>query len=118
MSQAPTYDGSDYEDIHALPPGARSPAESEGAQSNFTSISQRGINPRWPGDRGGGGFAPRMPPPPRNDQAILLNSNPDFELPGVGPVGSRGLPGRGVNNGRGMQFPRGGLIGGGPYPGS
>ncbi|KAL4722321.1 regulator of ime2 [Fusarium chlamydosporum] len=41
-----------YEDIHANNAGARSPAESE--HSTFTSISQRGINPRWnPG-----------PPPP------------------------------------------------------
>ncbi|KAF4965968.1 hypothetical protein FSARC_6277, partial [Fusarium sarcochroum] len=34
-----------YEDIHANNAGARSPAESE--HSTFTSISQRGVNPRW-----------------------------------------------------------------------
>lgn len=117
MSQMPTYDGADYDDVSVLPPGARSPAESDGAQSNFTSISQRGVNPRWQGDRGGGNFVPRRPVPPRNDQAILLNSNPDFELPGAGPVG-RGFVGREANNGRGAPLPRGGLIGGGPYPGS
>src|SRR5689334_15825194 len=53
-----------YEDI---PQGARSPAESE--RSNFTSISQRGVNPRWnppppslmPGYNGQ--QIPRRPPP-------------------------------------------------------
>lgn len=70
-----------YEDI---PQGARSPAESE--RSTFTSISQRGINPRWnppppavpAGSSFGGNVIPRRPVN-RND--ILLNSNPDFELP-------------------------------------
>jgi len=129
MSQAPvpSYDGADYsfDDVQS---GSRSPAESEGGQSNFTSISQRGINPRWTGgigDRGGGavgGYSiPRRLPPPRDDQGVLLNSNPDFELPGAGPIG-RGFGGRGVgaNGGRGVggALPRGGLIGGGPYPGT
>jgi hypothetical protein len=84
-----------YEDI---PQGSRSPAESE--RSNFTSISQRGINPRWnppmppppaPGSYGvgvgGGGGNLMVPRRPVNRTDILLNSNPDFELPsrGAGP---------------------------------
>jgi hypothetical protein len=62
--------------------GSRSPADSE--RSNFTSVSQRGVNPRW-------NPAPPMPgyqgPAPRRGvaqyqqrQDILLNSNPDFQL--------------------------------------
>lgn len=94
-----------YEDIQS---GSRSPAESE--RSNFTSVSQRGVNPRWNG--GGNGYGPpmpnqnRRPPPQRND--ILLNSNPDFQLPG----------GRGGRNGGGRgRMPGGGMVPGGAYPG-
>jgi hypothetical protein len=73
-----------YEDVHAGNSGARSPAESE--RSNFTSISQRGINPRWhptppmPQPQG------RQPGPQRQD--ILLDM-PDFQLPGGAPNGPR-----------------------------
>ncbi|KAK2629684.1 hypothetical protein QTJ16_000504 [Diplocarpon rosae] len=81
-------DGStSYED---LAPGARSPAESD--RSNFTSVSQRGVNPRW---NGGPGYAPmptRRPAPQQNE--ILLNSNPDFQLPsgrGVRPSPGTGM---------------------------
>lgn len=122
LRNMPQYDGTDYDDINGIPSGSRSPAESDGGQSNFTSISQRGINPRWTGDRGAGGngssnlVPPHRPVPARNDQAILLNSNPDFELPGIGPAGRGNAGGRG-NNERGMA-PRRALIGGGPYPGS
>jgi hypothetical protein len=79
-----------YEDI---PDGARSPAESD--QSTFTSISQRGINPRWnpappppsmPTSYGGN-VIPRRPVNRPTD--VLLNSNPDFQLP------SRSSPGGG-----------------------
>lgn len=83
----PIQTANSYEDI---PQGERSPAESE--RSTFTSISQRGVNPRWNppppppplGQGGGGGYGPnliprRPAPPNRND--MLLNSNPDFELP-------------------------------------
>ncbi|AEO65047.1 uncharacterized protein THITE_56897 [Thermothielavioides terrestris NRRL 8126] len=77
-----------YEDI---PPGSRSPAESE--RSTFTSISQRGINPRWippvpppPGPSSYGGNM--MPRRPVNRSDLLLDSNPDFELP------TRGGPSR------------------------
>ncbi len=80
-----TYESED------IPQGARSPAESE--RSNFTSISQRGVNPRWnpppppPPARGGygGHLIPRRPVNRPTD--MLLNSNPDFELPNRG--GSR-----------------------------
>lgn len=79
-------DGSNsYEDLQA---GARSPAESE--RSNFTSISQRGINPRWNGPPQQD-YAPmptRRPVQPQND--ILFNNNPDFQL-----MGGRGGRGRG-----------------------
>ncbi|MCJ1354932.1 MAG: regulator of ime2 [Icmadophila ericetorum] len=87
---------SSYESIQE---GSRSPAASDG--SHFTSISQRGVNPDW------------RPPPPQGYQDgvpnrrpvqqqrdVLLQGNPDFELPGVG-AGARG--------------PR---RGGGPYVGS
>lgn len=77
-----------YEDIRDIPQGSRSPAESD--KSNFTSISQRGINPRWnapppfpaPNQAGGYGMTaiPRRPLGPSTNE-VLLNSNPDFELP-------------------------------------
>lgn len=107
-----------YEDLHGGP-GSRSPSESE--RSNFTSVSQRGINPRWPGNApqmppmqgqamggmrggpGGYGGGPRRGPPPqqqRND--VLLESNPDFGLPGMGPRNRRPVGGgpQGGNQGR------------------
>ena len=80
-----------YEDMRETPHGARSPADSE---SNFSSVSQRGINPRWqspppfPPPQGGGhgGYGMSAIPPRRpvgpSTQDVLLNSNPDFELPG------------------------------------
>lgn len=67
-----------YEDVHATVGGARSPTGSE--RSNFTSISQRGVNPRW---------NPNPPPPVPNLQARRINQrqdmildNPDFQMPG------------------------------------
>lgn len=64
------------DDIHAQG-GSRSPSE----RSEFTSVSQRGVNPNW-----NAGYGPPMPrrglnppPPQRTD---VLNSNPDFEVPG------------------------------------
>jgi hypothetical protein len=74
--------------------GPRSPAAS--TSSHFTSVSQRGINPRWQpqpppqfvgvgGGGGGGGGGDTMMYPrrnrPRNDQMNFLSGNPDFELP-------------------------------------
>jgi hypothetical protein len=83
---------SSYEDLQS---GARSPAESD--RSNFTSVSQRGVNPRWNGGGYGAAPMPRRPVPQQND--ILLNSNPDFMLPG-------GRGGRGfVRGGRGGTVP-------------
>ncbi|OJD17577.1 hypothetical protein AJ78_02328 [Emergomyces pasteurianus Ep9510] len=69
---------SSFED---LPEGAHSPAASE--TSHFTSISQRGVNPKW-----------RSPETERRRekqirQDILLGSNPDFEIP-AGRGGRRG----------------------------
>lgn len=81
-------DGSrSYEDIQE---GARSPAESD--RSNFTSVSQRGINPRWNGPNGGGYGVPVPRRPVQRPNDLLLNSNPDFQLPGGrgGRIGGRG----------------------------
>ncbi|KAH8802860.1 SUR7/PalI family-domain-containing protein [Xylogone sp. PMI_703] len=92
--------------------GSRSPAESE--RSNFTSVSQRGINPRWNGQPG---YAPPLPGnrrPPQHQQRneMLLNSNPDFELPSA-----RG--GRNAGPGRGGRPPPGpGMVPNSAYPGS
>lgn len=87
-----------YEDI---PEGARSPAASD--ISHFTSISERGINPRW-----------RPPPPPnrmvqQRRQDILLGDNPDFNL--------RAGRGRGGGIDRGGRMPAlPSLRGDGRYP--
>ncbi|KAL8766320.1 MAG: hypothetical protein Q9203_006503 [Teloschistes exilis] len=99
--------------------GARSPAISDG--SNYTSISQRGINPQWqpPPDRtmGMGGVPNRRPVGP--SQRDVLNSNPDFELP---IQGGRAGGGRLRAASRGHREP--GMIpgmeagGGGRYPGN
>lgn len=83
-----------YEDVHVVVDGARSPAESE--RSNFTSISQRGVNPRW---------HPNPPPPmpyqqstpsrrPIQQRQDMILDNPDFQLLGSrsGPP-QRGGPG-------------------------
>lgn len=95
-----------YEDL----PGARSPAESE--TSNFTSVSQRGVNPNWRPGYGGefNSFAPARRQ--SNTQARILDANPDFHLPGMGPAGRRPPPpGRG---GYGPGMPPGRL----PPPGT
>ncbi|KPI34377.1 pH-response regulator protein palI/RIM9 [Cyphellophora attinorum] len=89
-----------YEDL----PGARSPAESE--TSNFTSVSQRGVNPNWrpgyPGEFQGGGPGPmRRQSNTQARQDILLNNNPDFQLPGMTPPGRRPMGGRGGGFGPG-----------------
>jgi hypothetical protein len=61
--------------------GPRSPAAS--TSSHFTSVSQRGVNPRWQPQAApqfvGGDLSRRKPP--RNDQMNFLAGNPDFELP-------------------------------------
>ena len=99
------HGNSSYEDLQS---GARSPAESD--KSNFTSVSQRGVNPRW---NGAPGYAPMPNRRPvaqqqQEQQDILLNSNPDFQLPG-------GRGGRG--NGRGGRGPSPAMIPSSAYPG-
>jgi hypothetical protein len=100
MHLAPTRS---YEDL----PGARSPAESE--TSNFTSVSQRGVNPDWrPGgpEDAAGQFPPLAMRKPMQAQVqqrrdVLLGNNPDFELPiprpGRGRGGSVGMGGGGMS---------------------
>jgi hypothetical protein len=86
---------SSHEDLQS---GARSPATSD--QSNFTSVSQRGVNPRWNGQPGYGAPMQNRRPvnAPQQQRDILLNSNPDFQLPGGrgGPGGARGGGMRGI----------------------
>ncbi|EFQ26686.1 pH-response regulator [Colletotrichum graminicola] len=82
-----------YDDAHA-DAGARSPG-AESDLSNFTSISQRGINPRWNPAPPIPGFHQQMPPRrpvQQRRQDMLLNNNPDFELPGsrLGPPSRMG----------------------------
>ncbi|KAK6352354.1 regulator of ime2 [Orbilia blumenaviensis] len=78
-----------------LQPGQRSPAMS--TSSHFTSISQRGVNPRWQGE-GAPSMPARDPRRPRQQDQILA-SNPDFELPRVGG-GVGGVSGGGGGRGR------------------
>lgn len=88
-SNSPQYEQSNpYEDIQD---GARSPAASD--NSNYTSISQRGINPAWrpPNGIGMSGVPNRRPVQQQRD---MLLANPDFELPSGGR-GGRGGYGRG-----------------------
>ena len=64
---------------------SRSPARSD--NSNFTSISQRGVNPDWqppPGSAQYYGHPPPAAAPRRND---VLDSNPDFSIPGAARPG-------------------------------
>ncbi|KAK6956183.1 hypothetical protein Daesc_001456 [Daldinia eschscholtzii] len=95
--QLPPQDGPSYDDV---PPQPMSPAISE--QSGFTSISQRGINPRW-NPPPGHGYNQQMPPrkPVGRNEVNVLNSNPDFQLPTT----------------RGGATGRGGMIPGSAYPG-
>jgi hypothetical protein len=93
-------DGSaSYEDLQS---GSRSPAESD--RSNFTSISQRGVNPRWNGNGGGGGAGYGAPMPARRpvqQSAQTLDLNPDFALPGA--RGPRANPPRSGSRNQGPQ---------------
>lgn len=73
------------ETVGDLAPG--SPAISDISQgSHFTSISERPINPKWQGP------PPPMPASNRGPrmQDVLLEGNPDFELPAAMPRGGRG----------------------------
>lgn len=99
----PQHSDQPYEDVHATVGGARSPAESD--HSNFTSISQRGVNPRWNGQGGG---QPAMPRPSGAHRAAqqrqdMILDNADFQVPGSsrprrGPPGSGMVPGSAYPN--------------------
>ncbi|OAA72238.1 Actin cortical patch SUR7/pH-response regulator PalI [Cordyceps fumosorosea ARSEF 2679] len=87
-----------YEDAHAMD-GSRSPAGS--VRSNFTSVSQRGINPRWnPHHHPMPGNGARRAVQQRQD---MLLDNPDFQLAG----GRSGKPKHGNPSG---------LVPGSAYP--
>ena len=94
--------------------GARSPATSD--NSNYTSISQRGINPAWRPENQGAGMAMGGVPNrrPVQQQRDMLLTNPDFELPGAGRGGRGGFQG-----GRGGRMPGQGpgVMPSGRYPG-
>ena len=96
---------SSYESIQD---GTRSPAASD--NSNYTSISQRGINPAWrppPGFQGPGmGGVPNRRPVQQQQQRDMLLTNPDFELPGGVRQGGRGR----------MPAPNMGTMPSGRYP--
>ncbi|KAI1193028.1 pali-domain-containing protein [Nemania serpens] len=102
--QAP-QESMSLDDPH-LAPGARSPTVSE--RSGFTSVSQRGVNPRW-NPSAGQGFSQQIPPrrPVNRNDVNILNSNPDFQLPGRrgattnparGDAGSGMIPGSAYPN--------------------
>lgn len=81
-----------------VPPGSRSPVESE--TSNFTSVSQRPMNPNWQPGYGGefNSFGPAPGPGRQHQQRkqdMLFSGNPDFELPGFGQPRGGGYRGRG-----------------------
>ncbi|KAI9821481.1 MAG: regulator of ime2 [Thelocarpon impressellum] len=76
-----------YED---LPDGARSPAASD--TSHYTSVSQRGVNPNWPGQAGD--ISSRRPAPQQQQRDMLFAGNNDFELPGAGRARGGGRGGR------------------------
>jgi hypothetical protein len=101
-----------YEDL----PGARSPAESE--TSNFTSVSQRGVNPNWrpshPGEFSSLGPMRRQSATQQR-RDMILDENPDFQLPGMGrrPGGPR--PGYSPGMGGGRMPPPGAAGPDGPY---
>jgi hypothetical protein len=112
--------------LEDIPPARQMSPGAASDRSNFTSVSQRGINPRWrpdmppvPGGGGGGGpqgyrgGGPPVPLPQSSRrphvqqkqarQDMLLMDNPDFAL---GPA-SRSQRGPG---GAGGAFPRAGAF--------
>ncbi|KYK59808.1 hypothetical protein DCS_00942 [Drechmeria coniospora] len=81
-NQSPSPPDRIYDDMRDRGDGTRSPTASE--RSNFTSISQRGVNPRWnpnhpPMPRPVPGGTSRHPVQQRQD---MILDNPDFQLPG------------------------------------
>ncbi|KAK4609476.1 pH-response regulator protein palI/prr-5 [Fulvia fulva] len=110
--------------LEPIPDGARSPGEGSEA-SNFTSVSQRGINPNWrpgpPGGYAGSNLGPNgssASAVQRRREDTILSANPDFSIPGVG-LGGRG-GGRGRGRGGTNALPPsalgGGLTPAGRYP--
>lgn len=98
----------------SLQEGSRSPAASEA--SHFTSVSQRGVNPNWrPGPHDGMMPMPLGPArrPGHQDRNMLLDNNPDFNLPGMAPPGGRRGPGGGMG---GSPVGMGGPMRGGSVP--
>ncbi|TGJ81832.1 hypothetical protein E0Z10_g6945 [Xylaria hypoxylon] len=107
-AQQTTQEGpTSFDDPH-LASGARSPTISE--RSGFTSVSQRGINPRW-NPPPGQGYSQQIPPrrPVNRNDVNILNSNPDFQL--LSRRGGGGTPARG-----GAEGGPGGMIPGSAYP--
>lgn len=90
-----------YEDLHH---GTRSPVESE--TSNFTSVSQRPMNPNWQPGHGGefNSLGPMQRQNQQRRQDLLFSNNPDFELPGMGPARG-GMRGRGRGGYMGSRQP-------------
>jgi hypothetical protein len=89
----------------------RSPTGSE--VSHFTSVSQRGVNPRWkPGSEEMRAMPPssmRKPIIAGRDRDVLLQNNPDFEIPGMRPLGrGGGVAGGGRDGGGGGGLGAGG----------
>lgn len=92
------------EDAEDAASRARSPAASE--TSNFTSVSQRGVNPNWRPVGGGGpsAYGSQFTARPGGNNGAgagrwkgeassslsILEANPDFMLPGVGGRGTIG----------------------------
>ncbi len=91
-----------YDDAHAHNGGTRSPVGSE--RSAFTSVSQRGVNPRW-------NPAPPMPQHPSHRRPVqqrqdMILDNPDFQVPG-GRSGSRAAGGGRPGHVPGSAYPTG-----------
>ena len=133
---------SHYSDLQ--PPGAlsgsdptwraRSPAHSD--TSNFTSVSQRGINPEWAasqrgppgaygsgsyygGGSGVGGHGRNDSPKRYRPQDAILADNPEFSVPGMSAPGSGHVGHAHKRSGSRPTARLGGDGGmqGGPYPG-
>jgi hypothetical protein len=90
--------------LEDIPPPRHMSPGAESDRSNFTSISQRGVNPHWNPDasppvpmlqQGGMPGRGQGPPPPRRPQQarqdILFMDNPDFSLGPRQPRGGAGL---------------------------
>lgn len=82
--------------------------ESASADSDFTSISQRAVNPEWQAEQG---YATAQGGVPYRGHGVQagqqrrdgLAGNPDFELPGAGGAGAGAARG-GADMGRGTVY--------------